>query len=100
MNWKDIKPGKTVYHGLLTHFGKGEVLEIVPCTLLEVFFERGSKRVLVQFEGCDEPVRMQPATLRKTPNKKKIREMLEFYEKRGTPAKDGGDRLILPGKET
>jgi len=99
VNWKDLKPGATVYHSLLTHYGKGEVLQVVLVTLLEALFEQGTRRVLVQFEGCNEPVRTVATLLRKTPNKKKIREMVKFYQRRGTPAEDGGDRLILPDKE-
>ena len=99
MNWRDVKPGVEVYHGVYTHWGKGIVQRVVCVDYLEALFERGSKRVLVQFEAHDTPTRMRLQELRKSPNRAKIKRMVAIYQKRGVDAKDGGDRLILPGKE-
>ena len=96
MNWRDVRNGMTVYNCVYTHWGKGTVLDVVSCDSLERMFERGNRRVLVQYEGVERPVRQQLCEIRKTPNKKKIREMVELYPKRGVDAVDGGDRLIMP----
>ena len=98
MNWNDIQPGITVYHSLMTHWGKGIVIKVDAVGFLEAMFERGRKRVVVQFEGHDNSSRMRLNKLRKTPNRRKIKEMVDFYQRRGTNAVDGGDRLLLPPK--
>ncbi len=100
MNWRDVQPGATVYHSLMTHWGKGIVRKVVPIGSLESMFERGTKRVIVDFDGLDSPARLQLRELRKTPNRKKIRDMVAIYQKRGVNAQDGGDRLIIPGRTT
>ena len=96
MNWRDVKRGMTVYHTIFTHLGPGTVVDIVPCCSLERMFERGNRRLLVQWAGGDKPNRTHLCEVRKTPNKKKIRDMVEIYQRRGVDAKDGGDILILP----
>lgn len=96
MNWRDIRRGMTVYHTIFTHFGPGIVEGIVTCDGLERLFERGNRRVLVLWDKSDKASRMQLREIRKTPNKKKIRTMVEIYQRRGVDAKDGGDKLILP----
>ncbi len=95
MNWNDIRPGVEVYHSLFTHWGKGIVQKVVSVNCLEGLFEGGSRRIIVQFDGHDSPSRMQLRELQKRPNRRKIKEMVYFYRRRGLEAKDGGDRLIL-----
>jgi hypothetical protein len=99
MNRADIKPNAIVYHKLLVSLGPGRVLKVVRSSLTEMVFEKrsGRYRVIVAFEyGPKEPVRVVPSDLRKTPNTKRIKEMVLFYRERGRAAVDGGDRLILP----
>ncbi len=96
MQWKDLRPGTVVYHNLLTHFGKGIVECVQGVEFLEGLFERGKRRAIVTFEGRSEKVRCRCGELRKTPNRKKIREMVQFYKARGRNVVHGGDRLILP----
>jgi hypothetical protein len=96
MNWKDIRRGATVYHCIFTHWGKGVVQDVVSVNLGEAMFEKGDRRAIVQFEEHDTAMRMQATALRKTPNRKKIRDMVTWYRERGVQAEDGGDRLILP----
>lgn len=97
MKWSDIRPGVLVYHSLYTHWGKGVVFRIAHVDALTAMFERGTtQRVLVKFEEHDEATLVTLQMLRKTPNRKKIREMVAMYQKRGVGAKDGGDRLVLP----
>jgi len=100
MNRRDIKRGMTVYHNIFTHWGPGCVIGIVAAGSLERLFERGSLRVLVRFESHDKPVRLQIREIRKTPNRKKIKQMVDLYQRRGTNAIDGRDRLILPPKDS
>lgn len=96
MKRTDIKVGMTVYHSIYVHWGPGVVKEITYRNFVENLFEKGSTiRVVVEFDGLEEIVRVIPSLLRKTPNKKKIREMVAMYNKRGTAAIDGGDRLII-----
>ncbi len=96
MRWNDLRPGTKVYHTLFTHWGKGVVERIDGVGYLEGMFEGGDKRAVVRFEGCDGTVRIRANELRKTPNRKKIRSMVELYRKRGVDAVDGGDRLVMP----
>lgn len=99
MNRRDIKQGMTVYHRLFTHFGKGTVVDLVPRTALESMFERYTShfRVLVEFEHAEpKPLRCLPNALRKTPNRKKITDMVAMYKLRGVEAIDAGDKLIIP----
>lgn len=98
MTWSDVREGGTVYHVLMTHWGKGIVEQVVLVSALERMFERGTRRVLVNFDAVQGTVRMTVRELRKTPNRKKIRDMVEFYQGRGVNARDGGDRLVLPPK--
>ena len=98
MNWRDITSGGVVYHSLFTHWGPGTVEKVVSVDLLESMFERGNRRVLVKFDCHETAVRLRNTEIRKTPNKRKIREMVAVYQSRGVDARDGGDRLILPGK--
>ncbi len=91
MKWADIHPGAIVYHGLLTHYGKGTVIRIA-----ESIFDKKLRAVIVKFEGRGATSRLRAGQLRKTPNKKKIRQMVKFYHDRGKVAADGGDILILP----
>lgn len=93
MKWKDITVGTVVYHKIFTHWGKGIVQQIVPFSCL---FEKGTKRAWVVFEHEEGRALMAAPMLRKTPNKKRIKEMIEYYKINGFEAKDGGDRLILP----
>ena len=95
MNLKDCRPGTHVYHGLFTHYGKGIVVRIDTLTLEERLFEGGRFRVVVSFEGYPQPMRLRSSALRKTPNRKKIRDMVDFHRSRGDLARDGGDRLIV-----
>lgn len=101
MNRRDIRPGVTVYHRTYTHWGKGTVVRITVANVLENIFEcrSGSLRVVAEFEGLTKPARLPLRELRKTPNRKKIKEMVEFYKNHGIEAVDGGDRLILPEKK-
>ena len=99
MNWRDIRPGVTVYHTIYTHWGPGVVEKVVPVNLGESMFERGTRRILVWFENREDVARMQLKELRKTPNRKKILAMVDMYQRRGVQAEDGGDRLILPMEE-
>ena len=99
MKIKDIKPGTIVYHSIFTHWGKGRVIRTTGRNLLERLFGRGKILVEVKFDTKNNVVRMRPNELRKTPNKKKIRDMVSLYATRGVVAKDGGDRLILPDGE-
>lgn len=97
MNRRDIRKGMTVYHSLYTHWGRGIVQGIDAPNYGEILFERGGIRVLVAFEGSRSAVsRMRLRELRKTPNRKKLKAMIELYRTRGVDARDGGDRLILP----
>ncbi|MHC4868014.1 MAG: hypothetical protein ACYTEX_28415 [Planctomycetota bacterium] len=97
MKWTDIIPDTVVYHSLYTHWGKGVVQRIVHVDPLTALFEKGTtRRALVQFEAQKEPVQVLAAMLRKTPNRRKIREMVAMYARRGVAAQDDGDRLILP----
>ena len=96
MNLRDIKVGDVVYHSLYTHWGKGIVEKITMVNTMEKLFEFGTHRVIVRFAEHQTSSRVSLNEIRKTPNKKKIREMVEFYQKRGVDAQDGGDRLILP----
>jgi len=96
MNWNDIRPGTIVYHRILTHWGKGKVIKISFVDCYEAMFERGSRRIVIDFEGLETPARLKLSAIRKTPNKKKIREMVAFYQGRGVDARDGGDRLLIP----
>ena len=98
MIWGDICTGATVYHTLMTHWGKGIVKEVVLVDALERVFERGTRRILVDFKHRPLTVRLTLRELRKTPNRRKIRDMVKFYQGRGVDAKDGGDRLILPSR--
>ena len=96
MKWKDIYKGAVVYHCVYTHWGKGIVQDVVVANLFEYLFEKGNRRVLVKFVAHDTVTRIQSNSLRKTPNRKKIRKMVALYRKRDVAAEDGGDRLILP----
>ena len=98
MRWADLKPGAIVYHTIMTHWGKGIVEKIQDSNFLEAIFEKGkgNRRLIIRFEGRDNLARMSNRELRKTPNKKKIREMVIFYNGRGVNAVDAGDRLIIP----
>lgn len=96
MNWKDLKIGSTVYHTIMTHWGKGIVERIDGANYLEAMFEKGNRRIVIRFEGREGLARLQNRDLRKTPNKKRIREMVEFYKGRGVKAINAGDRLIIP----
>jgi len=78
--------------------GEGIVERIDSIDFFETLYEKGNRRVIVKFEFFDDSTRLQNTALRKTPNKKKIREMVEFYRKCGTEAVDGGHILILPEK--
>lgn len=102
MRWKDIKKGDVVYHTIFTHWGRGVVKEIRHTTGLENMFEKGRGlgpvRIMVDFEGIDGLARMTSRELRKTPNRKKIKDMVALYKKRGVDAVDGGHILILPKK--
>lgn len=100
MNWRDVQPGVAVYHSLMTHWGQGIVQKVVMANMMERMFERGTRRVIVEFDGLETPTRMQLSSLRKTPNRKKIRHMVRFYQSRGVDAKDGGDRLVIPAGAT
>ena len=100
MNRCDVKVGDTVYHTLSTHWGPGIVEAIERAIPFETWFERGKFRVIVQFENHTGSSRLRFTELRKTPNRKKIREMVAMYRKQGVDAQDGGDRLILPKQET
>lgn len=95
MNWRDVHIGMVVYHVTFTHWGPGIVMAIASCNCLEGMFERGSRRVIVRWESGSRH-RAHLRELRKTPNRKKIRSMVELYQRRGINAKDGGDRLVLP----
>lgn len=99
MQWKDIVRGGKVYHTLFTHWGEGVVERIDGINFFEALCERGKRRVVVKFEFFDNSTRLQNTALRKTPNKKKIREMVASYKKRGVEAVDGGHILILPEKK-
>jgi hypothetical protein len=98
VRWNDIYPGAIVYHKIYTHWGKGVVEKVVATAGLEAMFEGGSRRAIVRFEYEDGVARCNASALRPTPNKKKIREMVEMYQKRGVDAQDGGDRLIIPSR--
>ena len=97
MRWSDIRPGVVVYPTLMTHWGRGVVERIVHADPLELMFERGGpRRVKVSFE--DGKMRTLRATeLRKTPNKKKMKEMESLYRSRGTPVEVTDTRLIIRG---
>lgn len=97
MNWKDVQLGSVVYHRIYAHWGKGVVDDVVPANAFETLFERGSRRrAIVSFEGNEKPVRLKATEIRRTPNRKKILEMVKLYESRGEQAIDGGDILIIP----
>ena len=97
MNWHDIKPGTEVYHSLIVSRGKGIVEAVVGLDLLEAVFEHrgGNKRIIVNWTDGAR-TRSSLRSLRKSPNRKRIRELVAYYETRGTVAEDGGDRLIFP----
>ena len=87
MRWCDIRPGVVVYPTLMTHWGRGVVERIV---------HSDPRRVKVSFE--DGKTRTLRATeLRKTPNKKKMKEMESLYRSRGTPVEVTDTRLIIRG---
>lgn len=98
MKLEDLSPGVTVYNKLYVSWGKGMVIAVAHADGLETLFERGSRfRVVVKFESMEKPVRLMPKFLRATPNRKRIKEMVAYYQSRDVKAIDGGDRLILPG---
>lgn len=99
MKRRDVKVGARVYHTVFTHWGSGVVQGIVRANAMEALFERGAYRAVVHFAAHTESVRTILPHLRKTPNRKKIRDMVAMYRKRGVDAQDGGDRLILPTDE-
>lgn len=95
MHWRDIKPGKVVYHSVYTTKGRGVVVGVTESSLLEaVVTGKVRKYALVNFEHGGECT-CSLSMLRKFPNRKKIKEMIAYYTSRGTPAEDGGDRLII-----
>ena len=96
MKWREISVGGEVYHGVYTHWGRGVVRRVCGVNMMEAMFERGRRRVEVEFEGVEGVVRLEAAALRKTPNRRKIREMVAMYRKRGLDAVDGGHVLLLP----
>lgn len=101
MNQRDIKVGGTVYHCIFTHLGKGEVLSVGRKNGLEAIFDRGGGpwRIMVRFEHSDGKVhRVTSRCIRKTPNRKKMREMVAVYADRGQTAIAATDRLILPAE--
>lgn len=100
MIWSEIRPGVIVYHGLFTHLGKGVVVCVQAANMFESMFEKGNRRVVVDWEDKDASSRHKLLELRKSPNKKKIRDMVRIYKLRGQEAKDGGHILILPKATT
>lgn len=100
MQWKDIKPGAVVFHTIFTHWGRGVVVHVRGVDVLENLFERGRWRAVVEFEGLDKRAALRASELRKTPNKKKMRAMIAFYQARGVNARisDSGERLLIPKK--
>lgn len=95
MKKKDARLGATVYHSIFTTWGKGVIRGIH-----ESIFDAKIKFYIIDFEFRDEPVRLEGLSgLRKTPNRTKIKAMVEMYRSRGTEAIDGGDRLILPDQK-
>ncbi len=96
MKWKDLRPGVIVYHNMFTTRGKGTVIRVLGVDALTSLFERGRWRAEVQFEGCDGLAKMRASELRKTPNRKKINDMMALYKRRGIVAIDCGDKLVLP----
>ncbi len=96
MKWSDMKPGAEVYHSIFTHHGKGVVEKVVNADCLTRMFERGGPRRVIINWADGSRTTTQLYAIRKTPNRKKIRDMVACYARRGKVAKDGGDRLILP----
>lgn len=89
MRLKDLKPGATVYHTLYVSWGKGTVEYVYPCGR--------SHRARVQFEGRAEIATVSPRELRRTPNRRRIKMMIEVYAARGVEAIDDGGRLVVTG---
>lgn len=100
MKWRDLIPGTIVYHRIFTHWGKGVVQTVQGVDCLESLFERGKWRAIVKFEAHDNTSRMTARELCAKPNRKKIKDMIALYARRGVEAKDGGDKLILPNEPT
>ena len=100
MNRRDVTIGMTVYHGLFTHLGPGIVKDVCGTFGLEAMFEGRGIRVVVQFNDGKTPHRLRLSQIRKTPNRKKIKEMVAVYQSRGVDAKDGGDQLIIPRSDS
>lgn len=101
MNWKDLRKGVVVYHGVFTHWGRGVVLRVDGVDRLEGLFESGFKRVVVEFAGRrgKPPARLTARELRKNPNRTKMRRMVEIYRMKGVDASIDGDRLIIPERK-
>lgn len=102
MHWADIKPGAVVYHRVYTSYGRGVVVGVTASDWLEhAVLGKRRKYVVVRFEHSgSETNDCRLSVLCKSPNRKKIKEMVDFYTSRGTPAEDGGDRLIFGSGRT
>jgi hypothetical protein len=101
MRASDIKVGATVYHTTYVSWGRGEVMEVRDSKKLDKMFasQMGKWWIIVKFEGLDGDGKASvvPKQLRITPNIIKMRNLCEFYEKRGTKARisDSKERLII-----
>ncbi len=73
MNQSSVVVGMYVYHRIYLHLGRGTVVGIKPCGMLEAMFERGSMlRVVVRFENEKEEWTVQAAALVKRPDKVRV----------------------------
>lgn len=98
MNWKDIHPGILVYHTIFVRWGAGSVEKIVSDKFVENYHNQISRRVIVKFDGRSEKVRVRASNLCKTPNRKKINEMVKYFKDRGTETIDKEDILVVVEK--
>lgn len=91
MKLSEIEEGMTVYHSHRLTWGKGVVVERARIDGFGLLF--GGRRprggvwdVIVKFEGHDDNTAVKPSWLRATPNKRRMREMIKFFEGRGQKA--------------
>ena len=96
MKIKDIQPGQVVYHVAVHTWGQGVIRGWKdPHPFEYMFIKHPQKKVEVRFEGEEANQLVAPSDLRLTPNMKRIKDMAEFYKKRGKQTEIVGGRLIL-----